>query len=161
MTVEPSLKLDIPDDVAMQAAVGRIALRHGQLDHVLRLTVKTIQSMDFKSAMRATKNQGSYQLRDRIRKLAMKKLGEGDAMVQLDVLLERAREVTEKRNRTVHNVWARKSDGELVIRDDSSTINTLPTLEQLESLADDTARIVSDLNSARLKGFLHEALAAL
>jgi hypothetical protein len=34
--------LEIPDDLEIQAAVGRIAMHHSQLLYVARLTIKTI-----------------------------------------------------------------------------------------------------------------------
>jgi len=32
--------LDLPENLDLLAAVGKVAIRHGQLDHVLRMTVR-------------------------------------------------------------------------------------------------------------------------
>ena len=75
------ITLDIPTDSALLAAVGKVALRHGQLDYVLRMTVKSILKLSIRDALDATDRQGSRGLRDRVRKLAKKRFGEGDTLV--------------------------------------------------------------------------------
>jgi hypothetical protein len=35
----------LPDDPALLVAVAKVAIRHGQLDYVLRMTVKTIERL--------------------------------------------------------------------------------------------------------------------
>ncbi len=59
------ITLDIPTDPALLAAVGKVALRHGQLDYVLRMTVKSILKLSIRDALDATDRQGSRELRDR------------------------------------------------------------------------------------------------
>jgi hypothetical protein len=73
----------IPEDQAVLAAVGKIALRHGQLDHVLRMTIKSLTGVSVNEAIDATARQGSRELRERIRKLARRRLGEGVALVSI------------------------------------------------------------------------------
>jgi hypothetical protein len=80
----------MPEDPAVLAAVGKIALQHGQLDHVLRMTIKSLTGVSMKEALDATARQGSRELRERIRKLARRRLGEGVGLVQLEANLERA-----------------------------------------------------------------------
>jgi hypothetical protein len=43
--------LEIPDDCAILAAVGCVALRHSQLDYVLRLILKDAGDLQFDEAM--------------------------------------------------------------------------------------------------------------
>ena len=59
--------LNIPDDPAVVAAVGRIALRHGQLDYILRMTIKTLAGLSIQDGLDATARLGSRDLRERIR----------------------------------------------------------------------------------------------
>jgi hypothetical protein len=102
----------IPEDPALLAAFGTVGLRHSQLDHMLRMTIKSLSGVSIPEAMDATMFQGSKMLRSRITKLAKSRLGEGKAFIQLQALLERCRRATEKRNALIHNVWAREMGGD-------------------------------------------------
>jgi hypothetical protein len=51
--------LDLPENLDLLAAVGKVAIRHGQLDHVLRMTVKTITRITIREALGATERQGN------------------------------------------------------------------------------------------------------
>ncbi len=44
------ITLDIPTDPNLMAAVGKVPLRHGQLDYVLRMTVKSILGLSVREA---------------------------------------------------------------------------------------------------------------
>ena len=61
---------DVPDEKRL-ASIGRVAVWHGQLDHVLRLTVKSILQISVVEAMYTTARLGSRELRQRVRKLAL------------------------------------------------------------------------------------------
>ena len=152
------ITLGIPTDPAILAAVGKIALRHGQLDYLLRMTVKSILSLSIREALDATERQGSRELRERVRKLAKQKFGEGDTFVRLDALINRARRATNRRNELVHNLWAQDLDHNPVIRDDDHTFRPAPQLTELDAVADELTTVASELNDARLNGFLKEAL---
>ena len=151
------ITMDIPDDNSVLVAVGTIALRHSQLDYILRMTVKSILRISVREARNATARQGSRELRNRVRILAKQKFGEGETLVKLDALLNRARRATENRNDVLHSLWAQDRDGNAVIRDDDSdTFQPGPNKDDLETLANDLAIIASELNSARLDGFLKD-----
>lgn len=60
----------IPEDKELLAAFGEVALRHEHLNHILRMTIKTLARLTPDEALDATSYDGSRQLRDRIRKLA-------------------------------------------------------------------------------------------
>src|SRR5258708_10131041 len=95
----------LPDDPALLAAVAKVAIRHGQLDYVLRMRVKSIERLTIRQGLDATERQGSAALRERVRKLARKKLGEGRALVLLDALLARSGRATRRRNQLLHGLW--------------------------------------------------------
>jgi hypothetical protein len=153
--------LHIPDDPAIVAAIGRIALRHGQLDYILRMTVKTLSGLSIQDALDATARLGSRDLRERIRKLARQRLGEGPALLRLEAILERAAKATNSRNRLLHSLWAHELDGAPVIRDeDGHAFKAIPSGQELNGLANLLAGISTELNTARLDGFLSEALNA-
>jgi hypothetical protein len=161
MAPEPKwIVYGIPPDVETLAAIGKIALRHGQLDHTLRMAIKTLAGVTISDALDATARQGSRELRERIRKLSRKRLGEGPAVVQLDAILERARRATDKCNNTLHSLWAKELDGDPVIRTDDHDYVAIPNVSELEAVADELYDIAAELNHARLAGFLHEALTA-
>jgi len=151
--------LHIPEDPAVVGAVGRIALRHGQLDYILRMTIKTLGALSIQDALDATARLGSRDLRERIRKLARQQLGESAPLLRLEAILQRAAKATDRRNRLLHSLWAHELDGAPVIRDeDNHTFKAIPTPDELDAVANALAEIATELNMARLDGFLSEAL---
>ncbi len=78
----------LPDDRELLAAIGRIALTQGQLDNALRMTVKDLAGVTQEEALDATVRQGPRDLRERVRKLGRKRLGEGPTLDRLDALLQ-------------------------------------------------------------------------
>src|SRR5688572_18615969 len=120
------ITLQIPKDPEVQAAIGRVALYHGQLDRVLRMTVKSILKLEVREALDATDRQGSRELLKRVRKLAKQKTGEGEVLCRLDALLNRARRLTYRRNTYVHNLWAYDAEGNPVISDDEHAMGPIP-----------------------------------
>jgi hypothetical protein len=149
----------IPEDQAVLAAIGKIALRHGQLDHVLRMTIKSLTGVSANEAIDATARQGSRELRERIRKLARRRLGEGVALVQLEAMLERCRRATEKRNELLHSLWGHQLDGGHVMRTHGYELVAIPSVQELEAVAEALFQVAKDLDTARWDGFLSEALA--
>jgi hypothetical protein len=157
----------LPDDLALLAAIGRVAVLQAQLDYGLRMTVKSLEGMDVGSALRDTEMAGSKDLKKRIKRLARKRIGsDDDALKQLCAILERARRATERRNTLLHGFWCKKPDGEPGIRTEHGPkpraveFRPIPTIPELEALASELDQIADDLNSARLKGFLRDALGA-
>ena len=148
----------IPQDSDLLAALGIVALQHSQLDYILRMTIKTLGEVTVQQALDATAFESSRGLRDRIRKLAKQKLGEGSPLIQLQALLERCKRATEKRNDFIHNIWARELDGETLRRTNDHNWMPLPTTEELNTLSKELASLTNELNEARLFGFLAEAL---
>jgi hypothetical protein len=148
----------VPQDKELLAAFGEVALVHEHLNHILRMTVKTLADLTPQEALDATKSDGSRQLRKRINKLARQRLGEGEPLLKLQALLECCKRVTEKRNELVHCVWARESDGEPQRRGSNHKWEPLPTKEGLLALAKEIQALSKTLNTARLEGFLSKAL---
>lgn len=153
------IRMALPQDTGVLAAIGKIALRHGQLDYSLKMAVKTLANLPIDEAINGTQRQGSRDLRERVRRLAKKRIGESGALVRLDAILERARRTTERRNELLHGLWAHELDGDPVLRTDGTEFGPVPTIVELEALADELEAVAKDLTFARLDGFLHEALA--
>ena len=69
----------VPEDPGLLAAFGEVALRHEHLSHILRMTIKTFAGIEVNEALDATAFEGASLLRERVRKLAKQRLGEGQA----------------------------------------------------------------------------------
>ncbi len=150
----------IPEDQAILAKVGAIALRHSQLDHALVMTIKSLAGLTVNQAVDALSRTGSAELRQRVRKLARQRLGEGQALLKVEALIERCGRATSKRNELLHSVWARELDGEHVMTHEQHGWVPLPSEEQLLELEITLESLVYELNHVRLQGFLREALEA-
>jgi hypothetical protein len=148
----------VPDDAAVLAAFGEVALRHEHLSHILRMTIKTLAGLEVNEALDATAFDGASVLRDRVRKLAKQRLGEGQAMLKVQALVERCRRATERRNEYVHSVWAQELDGEAMRRDGSDRWLPIPTVAELRALSQELLALTQEINHARLEGFIFEAI---
>ena len=153
------LRFHVPDDKDLLAAFGTVTLRHEHLNHVLRMTIKTLAALNVEEALDATAFEGTWTLRERVKKFARQRLGEGTALLKLQALVERCRRVTDQRNSFVHSVWAEELDGPALRRDEQNRWVPIPSTSDLAKLADDILAVTTELNDARLMGFLAEALA--
>ena len=139
-----------------------MAIRHGQLDYVLRQTVKIIAGVKPRQGLDATDRMLSHELRKTVREYARKKIGNDvTALTLLDALLSRARRATEKRNETLHRIYAYNRHGDPVVKDDEHNWIAPPTTADLDAIAEELAQITADLNEARMNGFLWKALRPL
>jgi hypothetical protein len=145
-------------DAEFLRALGEASVRHGHLDHILRMTIKTLTGLSVQDALDATERDTSSMLRRRVRKLARQALGEGKALLALEAILERCNRAARLRNDLIHGLFAKELDGEEVVRHGEEWIPP-PTKEKLEVLARDLELLVNQLNHERLHGFLAEALA--
>ncbi len=150
----------LPQDPQILAAIGAVAVCHGQLDNALRMTVKSISGIGIEPALNATEGMSSHELRRLIRKMARKKLGDAsNSYLLLAALLTRAQEVTRQRNELMHGLWAFDLDeGRDRFRHKGREWSETPEADELMALADETAQIADDLHESRLHGFLKEAL---
>jgi hypothetical protein len=148
----------LPSDNATLAAIGKVALRHDQLDNQLRMLVGDLTAVSKEEALEATVRDGSRQLRERVGRLAKARFGEGRPLVRLQALLERAKRVTERRNDLMHAVWGTELDGGAMVRGDDHLFRPAPTAAELDGLEDSIAKILEDIIHARMEGFVAEAL---
>lgn len=158
-TMAKMMMFHVPEDKELLAAYGELSLRHEHLTHILRMTIKTLARLEVSEALDATENEGAGLLRDRIKKLARQRLGEGEALLKLQAILERCKRATEKRNDLIHSVWGKELDGESSRRGKDHSWLSIPTGEELKALGDEIRVLTVSLNDARLTGFLAEALA--
>lgn len=152
------MTLYVPEDKAMLAAYGELTILHEHLILALRMTIKTLANLGVKEALDATAPENTSGLRDRIRKLAKQRLGEGEALLKLQAIIEECRQATEKRNSYVHDVVMQDSNGEPWRRGKDHILKPLPTEEDLKILNAEIQRLANELIKVRLEGFLAEAL---
>jgi len=152
------LMFHVPQDQQLLAALGEVTLRHEHLNHILKMTIKSIARLSPTEAIDATQYDGSRTLRERIRKLARQKLGEGEPLLKLQALLTRARRLTEQRNELTHGLWAKELDGDPGVMGAPGELRPLPSVNELKSLANELEALTKELNLARLEGFLKIAL---
>lgn len=147
---------------ALTREVGKIVIRHGHLDYVLRLTIKSLLKLSvFDPLFRTETDRMSGQLRERIRQLAPAKLAaHEDVVSELLSQMDRAKVLTELRNSIVHGVWSRnKLGGPVKLRDTrNDQLNSMPTVKQLKLAERDIDELLRDLNRSRLSGKLKQAL---
>lgn len=133
-----------PREPQVLKTLGMIALRHSYLDHILKMTIKSLAGIEPQEALDATAFQTSGTLRERIVKIARRKLGEGTALLRLQALLERARCASEQRNDFMHGVWAQELDGEPQMRGNDRLWKPIPTVQELEVVASDILQIAEE-----------------
>jgi hypothetical protein len=148
----------IPEDPEFLKAIGEVSICHGQLDHMLKMTIKTLTGVSVDEALEATERTTAAVLRERIHKLARQRLGDGTALVRLEAILERSRRASASRNDIIHNVVGQELDREPLVRRAGNKWGPLPTVDELRALAVDLQTIAGELNEARLHGFLDAAL---
>ena len=144
----------VPNDQQLLAALGEVTLRHEHLNHILKMTIKSIAGLTPTEAIDATAYEGSSALRERIRKLARQRLGEGEALLKLQALMTRAGRLTEKRNDLTHGLWAQELDGDPGVMGAPGELRPLPSVNELKQLAIEIEALTKELNHARLEGFL-------
>jgi hypothetical protein len=159
MAATEAIVFHVPENPEWLQAFGRVSVVHTHLDHILRMLLKSLAGVSIEAALLATENEASAALRDRAKKIARQQLGEGAALLNLQALLERCKRVTTQRNDWIHTVIASDwLDTEAMRYREGRPSEPLPTVEQLDCLTEEMQRLIRDINSARLGGWLAEAL---
>jgi hypothetical protein len=148
------------DDTDLLAALGEISIRHGHLDHLLRMIIKRFTDVTAQEAMDATAKANSSELRRRVKKLARMKFGEGAALVKMQALVEECRRITERRNALIHILCGKDSDGNAIAAtEDLRFWKPMPPASEVRALAGDMDRLSREIQHARsLWGFIEPAL---
>jgi hypothetical protein len=136
--------------VNVQQRVGAIVIKHGHLEHVLRLVLKrlktvSIDSPDYDDLMG---NRKPSQLRARIKHaLAASALG---AIEQAEVLtlVEDSVNLSDVRNSLAHNTWMRKPNEPLMlVNDRKRTAEQVPSMAILKRCTEEIDRVRKRLNT--------------
>lgn len=150
----PMVSLEIPTDAELLKAAGRVALAHGQMEYVLRMTVKSLSGLSVQEALDATATMKMSELRERIKKLFKEKSCGESEKTKLDALLNKCKRLSDKRNSLIHRPWAKDSNGKWVVKEEDHAWGQPPSIDELNQLATDIYNATVELNTARLYGFI-------
>jgi hypothetical protein len=136
----------IPDEDILRE-LGLLQVRHGHLDHTLRLAIKRMLgiAMDDPGYWNETRGMAAG-LRTRARELIAERYSNDNNMADtLNKVLDDAESATTSRNRLLHSVWV-KADGKAVLhdRDNASKRHVgfhLPTVAEIASVSGRIERI--------------------
>ena len=149
----------LPDKEAL-AALGEISVRHGYLDFVLKRTIRDLADIPTDEADKVLSRTGSAELRSMVKRHAKQRLGKGHPyLLRLKAMLRDCQDVTEQRNRLVHDPWVRWYDGDGTAgryRDGEAL--KLPAISELKALGERIHLLASRLDWERLQGGLATAL---
>lgn len=159
MPNEQMMVFSVPDDPELLKELGRVAVLHTHLDMALKMMIKSLAGLSVREGRDALRWTTAGTLRNRIRRLATQRLGEGKALLKLEAMLQRCEELSRKRNEYVHRVVAEVLDSgnpQLETRDYGWT--SLPTITEVQALATQIDALTREMHHERLSGFLFEAL---
>jgi hypothetical protein len=153
-----SVQLILPEAPGILEAAGRVALAHGQLELMLRMTIKTLARVTVKEALDATARTKAWELRAEIMSLFKAKTKDPELRVKLKAILGKCEALSDERNRLLHNAWAIAEDGSVVAKGPNHAWGEAATPDSLNKLAADIREQVEILNKARLHGFVHDVV---
>lgn len=146
--------LQLPEIPGLLEAAGGVALAHGQLELMLRMTIKTLANVSVLEALQATEKKKAWQLREDILKLFRSKTTDAQLRVRLEAMMNRCEKLSAERNRLLHNAWAISPDGSVVTKGETHAWGPAATVESLNECAAAIGKVVEELNVERLRGFI-------
>jgi hypothetical protein len=149
------ISLGLPSDPAEVVAIGKVAIRHGQLDHGLSLTIRSIRGISVEQALAETKRKSAHQLQALVEEHARDRFGEAPVLVRIRELLHMSRQAADHRNSVLNDLWATQSG--------SASIHVpegLFRVAELEAVAENLFSVVKELDHERHRGCLHETTEA-
>lgn len=147
-------------------ALGRLVVAHVHLDHMLKMTIKSMLGITVEEALQALSRKGSPDLRKRIQKHSLAVLDDEAVTNRLMELLGRCRTASERRNYIAKSVYVRHMDGprsgQIALHDpDNQTYSPPPSVEEVVGIADEIEALVREINHARLEGWLGQAISGI
>jgi hypothetical protein len=149
------ISLGLPNDPSEVAAIGKVAIRHGQLDHGLKLTIRSIRGLSVEQALAETKRKSVHQLQALVEEHARDRFGEAPMLVRIRELLHLSRRAADYRNSVLNDFWAAESDAAPIHAPEGRPV-ALPRVAELEAVADNLFSVVKELDHERHHGCLHE-----
>jgi hypothetical protein len=153
------ISLGLPKDPAVLVAIGKMAIRHGQMDQGLKLAIRNLRGISIEQTLAETKRKSSHQLRALVEEHAQDRIGEAPILVRIREMLHRSRQATDYRNSVLHDLWATESHGRPHHSPDVFP-EEIPRVAELEAVADNLFSVVKELDHERHHGFRREAVEA-
>jgi len=153
-----SVDLSLPNELDLLQAAGRVALAHGQLELMLRMTIKSLAGLTIQEVLHATRKSKNWDLRNEIVAHFNSKTKNPALRLKLKAILGKCEHLSEERNRLLHNAWAIAEDGSVVMKGSNHVWGPAPTPHDLNVLAEELNAQVSILNRERLDGFIRDVL---
>ena len=147
-----------PEDNAILCAVAKIAVAHGHLEYILKMTIRSLAQMSIHEVLDATEYVSARELREIIKRLFKKKTKDDQLRLKLSALLTEAGRLTEKRNGLIHRPWAQDVEGDLIIKGDDHHWEPLPPANELEELATSIYDLIRRINHERMSGFIYDVM---
>jgi len=120
------------------------------------MIIKTLTGSSVQDALVATAKTKTWELRSDIGKLFRQKTAATTLRNKLKALLASCEELSEERNKLLHNAWAIAPDGSVVTKGHTHAWGPVPTVGELNELAAEIHTLVKSLNDARLRGFIRD-----
>jgi hypothetical protein len=153
-------ELGIPSDPGLVEALGQLAIAHTQLELMLKYTVKTLSGLKIADALHATSQDRFPELRERIKQLFKEKKPTAHEKCQLDALLHKGKPLMNRRNTYLHSAWAQTPSGKTLIKsEDDHSWGPAPTRDDVQGVTVAILTLATELNEARLHGFIAEVIA--
>jgi hypothetical protein len=153
------ISLGLPKDPAVLVAIGKVAIRHGQLDQGLKLAIRNLRGISIEQTLAETKRKSSHQLRALIEEHARDRFGEAPILVRIRELLHMSRQATDHRNSVLGDFWAGKSES-VPDRAPERKPRGSPRVAELEAVAENLFSVVKRLDHERHRGCLHDTTEA-
>lgn len=147
-------------------ALGRLVIAHVHLDHMLKMTIKSLLGITIEEALQELSRKGGPELRRRIEQHSLETLNDETVTKRLMELLSRCRMASERRNYIAKSVYVRHLDGQRAGQialhyPDKQTYDPPPSTEEVDRIADDVEALVREINHARLQGWLGQAISGI
>jgi len=146
-----SIELRVPEDNKLLAALGRLAVAHGNMEMVLVMCVKSIESISLKTVLKDFRKKSAANLRQRIEWAAANTFESDDDKKEVKTLLHEARCASDQRNDLLHCFWGKNNDGDWRCSGNENNWKKLPQVEVINELVNATINITRKLNESRQK----------
>jgi len=149
-------KLRPPENKELLAAVGVVAIAHGQLEYILRMIVRTLGGLSITEALDAMQFKPMIEVRKEIRRLFSELTNDAALRLKMDALLERVRKESEQRNQLLHRPWALDQENQPLMKDEYHQWGPTPNIEKFNKLSERIYDLIREMNEARFAGFIYE-----
>ncbi len=152
------IDLQVPSDIKLLRAMGRVTAAHANLELVLKMCVKTLARLTVEEAMLAFDRTNTSEVRGWIRRLFRQACKDEQLRCTLQAMLGEAKQIAEDRNRLIHRPWGGSGKGDLLTPNERWVWGKVPTPDELNQLAERINDLANRLNHERLRGFISDVV---